>query len=296
MRLFLLARGALAVLLIILVMVLVSVSIIIGGCIAYAMPLRSWQLALRRKLLYIPLLWGRANKAIIMTGLAHKWDISIPEGLSFDKWYLVIANHQSFTDILILVSLFSEHTPLFKFFYKRELIWSLPLAGLAMWFLDYPHVARYTRDQLRKKPELKQKSLDQIQNACDMLRMAPSSSVNFVEGTRFTSDKHRTQNSPYSHLLKSKPQGVAMVINTLPDELDCLIDVDIVYAPSASLWSLLSGQYQKIHVHAHSIPIDASLHGDYTGDREYRRRFSAWLTAIWEAKDRRIDQLLNADD
>ena len=35
--------------------------------------------------------------------------------------------------------------------------------------------------------------------------------MNFVEGTRFTREKHARQNSPYNHLLRTKAGGMAFM-------------------------------------------------------------------------------------
>jgi 1-acyl-sn-glycerol-3-phosphate acyltransferase len=296
MKPLLFLRGAIAIPLTLLAMVFVSVFIIAGGCVAYCMPTTTLRRQVLKKLLFLPLLWGRINRLILLTGVSHKWDIKIPDDLSFDEWYLLIANHRSWADILVLVSLFSTHIPLFKFFYKRELIWQLPFAGLAMWFLHYPHVARHSREKLKKHPKLKQKSLDEIEAACAMLREAPTTAVNFAEGTRFSIEKHTRKNSPYQHLLPAKAQGLAMVVNALTEKLNCVLDVDILYSPKPTLWTLLSGQYKKIAVHAYKLPADPSLQGDYMKDRTYRQHFRDWINRIWEAKDKRLNQLIQAGD
>lgn len=292
MKLLLFFRGLIAIPLIIIAMLSISTAIILGGCVAYCMPSLSLRRAILRRLLFLPLLWGRMNRLILLTGVKHKWDVRIPDELRPDQWFLLVANHRSWADILILVSLFSTHLPVFKFFYKRPLIWQLPFAGLAMWFLHYPHVARHSREKLRKKPELKQKSMDEIEAACAMLREAPATTVNFAEGTRFTAEKHQKKNSPYRYLLPPKAQGISMVINALDKQISGVLDVDILYSQAPSLWSLLSGQYKKITVHAHFLPAEKSLRGNYLKDREYRRFFQDWVNDLWEKKDQRLAKLI----
>jgi hypothetical protein len=41
--------------------------------------------------------------------------------------------------------------------------------------------------------------------------------MNFVEGTRFTNDKHKQQSSPYNHLLRPKSGGIAFVLAAMGD-------------------------------------------------------------------------------
>jgi hypothetical protein len=43
--------------------------------------------------------------------------------------------------------------------------------------------------------------------ACEKFRHIPVSIMNFVEGTRFTHEKHRRQNSPFANLLRPKAGG-----------------------------------------------------------------------------------------
>lgn len=291
MLLFSCLRGVVASILAVLFMLFVAFSIVIGGCFICLIPCAKLRSALRKKLLFFQSLWGKLNRFVLLTGLRHKWDIQIPENLSTKQWYLIIANHRSWTDILVLTSLFSSKTPAFKFFYKRELLWQLPVAGLAMWFLRFPHVARYPREKLKKRPDLRQKNIKEIQAACDLLRETPISIVNFAEGTRFSEEKRHNKNSPYQHLLPAKAQGISMVINALSEKLDGILDVDIVYQPTITMWSLLSGRYDKVVVHAHTIATSAELQGDYLTDRDYRRRFRDWINAIWQSKDQRMQTI-----
>ncbi len=56
---------------------------------------------------------------------------------------MVIANHQSWVDILILQRVLNRKIPFLKFFLKRSL--SLcPFLGLAWWALDFPFMRRYS--------------------------------------------------------------------------------------------------------------------------------------------------------
>ena len=63
--------------------------------------------------------------------------------LSMSDWYLIICNHKSGVDILLLQSLFYKKIPLLRFFLKQQLIW-VPLMGIAWWALDFPFMRRYS--------------------------------------------------------------------------------------------------------------------------------------------------------
>ena len=52
--------------------------------------------------------------------------------------------------------------------------------------------------------------------------------MNFVEGTRFTSEKHSRQNAPYRHLLRPKAGGIAFVLGAMGDQIHRILDVTIV--------------------------------------------------------------------
>src|SRR5690606_25103382 len=60
-----------------------------------------------------------------------------------DCHYLVLANHQSWVDIVVLQKVFNRRMPLMRFFLKRQLFW-VPLLGLAWWALDFPFMGRHT--------------------------------------------------------------------------------------------------------------------------------------------------------
>lgn len=284
-------RGIITAVAVFSVMVIIALIIVCGGCFAFLMPTAQWRRAIIRSLRHMPILWAKINRILLVCGRKDRWDIQLPNDLSPEHWYLLIANHRSWTDILVLVSIFSHNAPLFKFFYKRELIWTLPVAGLAMWFLDYPHIIRYSRDQLRKNPKLKQKNIEQITKSCELFRTTPTTAVNFVEGTRFSTEKHQRQQSPYRHLLIPKVQGIAMVTNALADKLDCILDVNIVYKPAPKLWDLFCGRYEKISVHCRKLPLTPDLVGDFFNDRQYRQHFRGWLSKIWQEKDEELEKM-----
>ena len=79
--------------------------------------------------------------------------------LSREEWYMLIANHQSWPDILVLVRAFNARIPGVKFFFKRSLLW-VPILGLALWGLDFPSMRRYSKAKLERPPELKGKDIE----------------------------------------------------------------------------------------------------------------------------------------
>ena len=129
---------------------------------------------------------------IVVTGL---------EALKINDWYLVLANHQSWVDIVVLQRALHGNIPFLKFFLKKELIY-VPLLGLAWWALDFPFMKRYSKEYLAKYPEKKGQDLISTRKACKKFNTQPVAIFNFLEGTRFTPTKHDKQQSPFNNLLK----------------------------------------------------------------------------------------------
>ncbi len=124
----------------------------------------------------------------------------------------------------------------------------------------------------------------------------PTSVINFLEGTRYTPHKHDAQNSPYRNLLKPKVGGVAIALATLGERFDALLDVTIVYPDGPpTFWQLLSGRVRRVVVEVRKLPIpDELTRGDYARDAGMRTRVQAWVNALWQDKDARIDALREA--
>lgn len=227
-----------------------------------------------------------------LTGKTHL-EVSGIENLERSQWYLVLSNHQSWVDILVLQRIFNRRIPLLKFFIKRELIW-LPILGQAWWALDFPFIKRYTKSFLKRKPHLKGKDLEITRKACQKFKTLPVSVMNFVEGTRFTKAKQHRQQSPYTHLLKTKAGGIAFVLDAMGTQIQNILDVTIVYPQDdKTFWSFLCGKTDEIRVHVNALPVNDDLMGDYSNDPVFRQKFQGWLNRLWEEKDQCIDGMLN---
>jgi len=218
------------------------------------------------------------------------WHVTGLEKLTREDWYLVIANHQSWVDILVLQRVFNRQIPFLKFFLKKELIY-VPILGLTWWALDFPFMRRYSKSFLAKHPHLKGKDMETTRKACERFRFKPVSIMNFVEGTRFTNNKHSKQNSPFTHLLKPKAGGVAFVLSAMGSQLHKLIDVTIQYPHGIpTFWDFVSGKVKDIRVHIDVTPIKEIMDNgyysdDYFDDPEVRARFQRWLNDRWHKKD-----------
>ena len=232
--------------------------------------------------------WVAVNS--LVQALFNKTKITVTglESLSIDDWYLVIANHQSWVDIVVLQRVLHGRVPFLKFFLKKELIY-VPLLGLAWWALDFPFMKRYSQAFLRKNPHLRGKDLITTRKACAKFKHKPVSVMNFIEGTRFTDKKHHKQNSPFQYLLKPKSGGISFVLDAMGEHLTQIVDVTICYPDGIPNFSdFLSGQIDNVCVDIKTYDIDKELGHINFSDRNDRILFQKWLTEFWHAKDARL--------
>lgn len=250
-----------------------------------------------RILVVIAETWIAINSHAFRAIHGDKIKVDALPALSKDEWYLVVANHQSVTDIPILQSVFNRRIPFLKFFLKQELIW-VPFLGLAWWALDFPFMKRYSRETLAKKPHLKGKDMEATRKACEQFKTFPTTVINFVEGTRFTTAKHDKQNSPYQYLLKPKAGGVGFVLGAMGEQMHTLLLVTMVYQPGPpSMWQYLSGDFEQVHVAVEKIPIPASLlHKNYMTDVKFKQELFNWLQEVWYKQDSKLANYYGQSD
>lgn len=219
---------------------------------------------------------------IVVTGL---------EKLEKKQWYLVISNHQSWVDIVVLQRILRGKIPFLKFFLKKELIY-VPFLGIAWWALDFPFMKRYSQSFIKKNPHLKGKDIETTQKACEKFRYKPVSIMNFIEGTRFTQEKHVKQGSTFKHLLKPKAGGIGFVLSTMGDQLNKVLDITIFYPGSTPTFiDFLCGRINEIHVDIVVKDIDQSIKGDYINDRVHKIQFQKWVNQLWLDKDEKLAKL-----
>jgi 1-acyl-sn-glycerol-3-phosphate acyltransferase len=234
-------------------------------------------------------LWVVDNRVMLrslrITRIDVDWHISEP--VARDRWYLVLSNHQGWSDILVLQDLFLNRIPPLKFFVKRQLLW-VPFIGFAMWLLDFPYVYRFNRAALAANPALRQKDAQSVAAACEQFQWRPTSVLNFVEGTRFTAEKHAGQQSRFKHLLTPKTGGVTAVVTSLGDRIDRVLDVTIAYPHGIpTFWKFLCGAVPAVNVHV--TDREVPLAEEAAGAPSTR----SWLDGVWQAKDERIGRLLS---
>jgi 1-acyl-sn-glycerol-3-phosphate acyltransferase len=260
----------------------------------FLVPIPAWRRLASRAMTVLAEGWIGTNNAIFRLMGSLPLDARGLEGLSLREWYLVVSNHRSWVDILVLQAVFNRRIPFLKFFLKQQLIW-VPFLGLAWWALDFPFMRRYTSAHLAKHPEDRGKDLAATRRACEKFRLIPTSVMNFVEGTRFTPQKHAAMKSPYRHLLPPRAGGVSFVLSAMGGMLHSKLDVTIVYTTGTpSLWDLCCGRVGTVIVDVRRRPIEQWLSaGDYMNDPAFRERFQAWLGGVWAEKDALLERLLS---
>lgn len=213
------------------------------------------------------------------------------EGLRRDGWYLVISNHQTWVDIVVLQAVFNRRIPFLKFFIKRELIW-FPLLGIAWWAMDMPFMKRFSPSYLARNPHMKGKDLETTRRACEKFRDTPTSVINFLEGTRFSEQKRVARNSPYRHLLQPRAGGLAVALSSMGELFESVVDVTMVYPDGAtSFWDMCCGSHVNVVVEVRERELEGWLvEGNYETDREFRKQVHSWLGQIWSEKDEILDK------
>lgn len=181
---------------------------------------------------------------------------------------VVVSNHRSWFDILVLHALVTGEGPMIKFLMKKQLIY-IPVVGWLCFALNFPRLNRGGSEDGRAR------DYDTVQQAAESLDGAPGALLSFAEGTRFSPAKQRARQSPYRYLLQPHSGGLRIILAAMPDVR--ILDCTLVYPDhSLSFWQCLGGDLHEIHVWIDSIP--ASEVTDV----------NAWLAERWQIKDRRI--------
>jgi 1-acyl-sn-glycerol-3-phosphate acyltransferase len=239
--------------------------------------------------------WGAFNRVACRVLYPVQWDVEVRGEFVPGASYLLVCNHQSWIDILLLVEQLAHRVPPLCFFLKRELLW-MPVIGQACWAMDFPFMKRHTREEIERDPSLRDEDLKTTRAFCERFRTQPVTVVNFVEGTRFSEHKRIARRSPYRHLLRPKAAGLSFTLNAMGDQMAGLVDVTIAYRPSRHppVWSFLIGEQTHLAIRVDVLPLPEDLlHGDYQNDAAFRTRFQDWINTLWARKDARLEHLIN---
>ena len=283
-------RGVLITAIFSITIIMVTIPIVFFALLRL-IPIPAWQHLLNPCLDASANFWIRVNNVQQNWFLPTRLEIEGVGNLDPKEWYMLVANHQAWADILIIVRTFGTRIPGVKFFFKRSLLW-VPVLGLALWGLDFPSMSRHSKAAIARDPSLKGKDLERTRNACARFRHHPVTIINFLEGTRFTPEKHQQQNSKYRHLLMPRAGGLAFSLNAMDGQLHQLLDVTIHYDGGIpSYWNYVCGKVKIIRIQVRQLPIPADLLGDYEGDMAFRAHFQHWVNILWQQKDETLEAL-----
>lgn len=242
------------------------------------------------------MMWGWCVcLAIVLNQINHvEWDVEGIDELSKKNWYLLICNHKSWADVVVLCALFRNRIPMNKYFLKRQLLW-VPFVGLACWALDMPFMKRHSRRTLLKNPHLRDQDIETTRRSCEKYRQHPTTVVNFVEGSRFTEQKRLKTKSPYCNLLPPKAVSLAFALNTLSEQFDKILNVTLLYPDNQSqpFLDILCGRMKRITIRVETLLISDNIHGDYLNNKIYKRQFQLWLNQLWQDKDNLLNNLIS---
>ena len=279
--------------------ILILVELIIGfGTLAIInipralIPIKSFKVFISRVSNYIGDLTVYGLKLIML--LMHGDSIIIieeHEELDQDDWYMAMSNHQSWADIFVLLVAANYKLPLLKFFMKKELWW-IPFVLLANKTLNMPFVNRHSKKEIEKNPSLRTRDYENTIKSCKRFLRCPSTIFSYAEGTRFTKEKHRNQQSPYNNLLTPKIGGMATALSAMP-AINTLVDYSLVYeSTKRDAWSFLTGEMKNVKILVKKYDIPEYLkEKNYSADDQYREDFKDWIEGIWAQKDKDIESL-----
>ncbi len=285
--------GALASVLMLLNILFWVPILIAFSLVKLVLPFKAVRLLIDPLLLHIAEAWIAGNSGWMRLTQKLQWQVSGISGLSPQQWYLVVCNHQSWVDILVLQHVLNRRIPLLKFFLKKELIW-VPIMGLAWWALEFPFMRRHSEAYLQQHPEARGKDAATTRVACEKYALVPTSVMNFLEGTRCTPAKQKRQQSPYQHLLKPKAGGVTLALDAMGEKFGAVLDITIVYpAGTPTFWHFLQGRVSEVIVEARTLPVPAAQPAEgQDAAQVLRDTCQQWVNQLWRDKDARISALL----
>jgi len=239
--------------------------------------------------------WAATNEWWFRHVLGIQWELDGTMAVDFQHWHLIIANHRSWVDVFVIFAQLRGRRPLPRVFMKQALIW-MPFVGTATYIMGFPYMKRYSKATLKRKPHLIGKDLETTRRSCVRLLKRPNAIMSFVEGTRFTDAKHKQQASPYDCLLKPRAGGISFILQTMPQTIKSITDINVLYQqPKVSGWDLLCGRIGTVKVMTREVALpDSMLTLEYRAADKDKAHFFTWFNLYWHDKDTRLSHQLDA--
>lgn len=269
-----------------------TISITLLGFIKFLLPFSFFTKPINIVLNFMMCGFGFCSVALIKCMNKVELDYVVEGELKKTEWYLIMSNHLSWLDIILLTDFAAGKIPAPKFFLKKELIW-LPFVGLGAWALDMPFMQRYSKAFLQKNPHLEGKDIATTKKSCERFRQLPTTVINFVEGNRFTPEKQKLKQSPFKNLLPPKAGGIAFTLATMGELFTSVLDITIIYPDTqgSPMMAMLSGRLKKVIIRVNVHPVTDEIVGDYFNDETFKQSFQGWLNSVWQNKDKFITKL-----
>lgn len=283
-------KGIISLTLIALYTILLCIPLYFFAIIRLIIPSKKVHLTLSKWIDWCPITWITFNMLLAKYWLHVQWDITLPEYLDPKAWYIVTSNHISWIDPFAIHAALHKKIPFLKFFAKQEVM-LIPFVNFACYAAGFPILKRYSKKILEKNPSLRQKDIQTTLKACENLTRYPNGILTFSEGTRWTAEKHKSQNSPFQYLLKPKTGGLAYALLGLQSKkITFILDVTILYpSRNVTFWQYMCGDIRliKVIVKKHEIPENL-INWHYSDSEEYREAFRVWLHDLWTKKDQML--------
>lgn len=285
-------RGLATIILLVLNLIFWGSLVLLVGLVKLVMPTKQSRTRIVRVLASLGEHWVGGNDRIADALLPVQWDVDGVEDTNYEGRYLVISNHVSWVDIFAIQRIFHGRMAFLRFFLKSQLVW-FPILGQACMALEFPFMHRYSPEYLQKHPEKRGQDLATARRLCRRYRFIPVAILNFVEGTRFSREKHADQDSPYRHLLRPRAGGISFALASLGENLDAMYDVTIAYPGNdITMWDFVSGRVKRIKVHVRRLTVPAEfMTSAVTEPGPVRESFKVWIDQVWREKDALLDAL-----
>ena len=174
--------------------------------------------------------------------------------------YVIVANHYSWIDIVILYTTIFTSKQSFVFVMKRSLI-KLPMIGIVCWGLGHP---------LLYRGKARRKNIEILTKGALKSREYQHGILVFPEGTRYT--KAASYSEEYQSVLKPHTMGFECVMKSIGDVVPVL-DVTLSYSDAGhGVWDFLCGNVGSISVYTELHQVES-------------QKAKEWLLSTWSKKD-----------
>jgi 1-acyl-sn-glycerol-3-phosphate acyltransferase len=270
---------------------IIATSIFLLGVLKFLLPIAPMSAILNFFINALWRAWALFNLIAINLTNPVEWQIDAPDKFDKKGWYLLICNHISWVDIMVLTQVALNTLPSPKFFLKNELK-RAPFVGMAAWAMDMPFMKRYSRSYLEKYPEKKGQDIESTRRSCEKFKNIPTTIINFVEGTRFTAAKQAKSNGEFDNLLPPRAGGIAFTLAAMGHLFSGVVNVTLNYPDNKTpTKDILFGQLKRVQVQIELLEVSDELVGDYFNDEEHKSKFQNWLNNLWLEKDRLLTKL-----